>query len=78
MEVLRVWIFDSGYDAVKLLSLGIKDCGQNTICAHKIISQITGYEGVNGPISFGQNGNVNSAKSIEVRVLEDGKFRKVD
>jgi branched-chain amino acid transport system substrate-binding protein len=68
----------SGYDAVKILALAIEKCGDDTICANKTISELNKYPGANGDITFGQNGNVNSAESIEVRVLENGEFKKVE
>lgn len=68
----------SGYDAVKIIALAIEKCGDNTECANKFIGGLSGYPGANGSITFGEKGNINSAESIEIRVLSDGRFSRVD
>jgi branched-chain amino acid transport system substrate-binding protein len=68
----------SGYDAVKVLAYAIEKCGDDVVCANRAISGLNKYPGANGDITFGQNGNVNSAESIEIRVLENGVFERVE
>lgn len=68
----------SGYDAVKILAFAIEKCGEDTDCANTAISSLQNYPGANGAITFGEKGNINSAESTEIRVLENGEFRKVE
>ncbi len=66
----------SGYDAVKILASGMRKCGDDVQCSQNYISQLDKYPGANGNITFGAKGNINSAGSMEIRVLRDGAFSK--
>ncbi len=67
----------SGYDGVKVLAHAIAECNENISCAQKSISDLSEYPGANGAITFGDKGNINNAGSMEIRVLMDGAFSKV-
>ena len=68
----------SGYDAVKIIAYAIEKCGNDTNCAQKELSSLSNFPGANGDITFGSKGNINSSGSMEIRVLENGVFSKVE
>jgi len=68
----------AGYDGIKLLYQLLRSCGEeNADCLREQLLKVSGWEGVNGPISFDQSGNNSTGEAIEIRVLEGGKFKVI-
>jgi branched-chain amino acid transport system substrate-binding protein len=64
----------AGYDSLMVLSKGLDACRNLKVdCVSNHIQNLK-HDGANGPISFSANGNNDNASSIEIRVLENGKF----
>ncbi|MCC6290571.1 ABC transporter substrate-binding protein [Candidatus Nomurabacteria bacterium] len=68
----------NGYDAVKLIILAIKSCGEvKTDCVRDYLYSVKNYDGVGGLTTFDKNGDV--IKPIQLKVVKNGQFvRLVD
>jgi len=69
----------SGYDSLELLVNALKSCkAEDVRCVEKVLASTDNYQGVNGPITFDIRGNNAAANSIEIKVLDKGKFQRLD
>ncbi len=69
----------SGYDSLKLLANALESCGVADVrCVEKVLASTRDYQGANGPITFDIRGNNAAANSIEIKILDKGKFQRLD
>ncbi len=69
----------TGYDALKLFTKALTQCGEkDPDCIKTHFENVKDYQGVNGPITFGDKGNNVNQTTIEIRKLENGQFQKLD
>ena len=67
----------SGHDALTLLAQALKSCtNEDVACVNTALSNTQNYNGANGLISFGARGNNTAGSSIEIRVLQQGEFKR--
>ncbi|MBU4285136.1 ABC transporter substrate-binding protein [Patescibacteria group bacterium] len=62
----------NSYDALKIIALVLKSCGENTICIKEELYKIKDYPGVGGLTTFDQNGDV--IKPITFKTIKNGQF----
>lgn len=60
------------YDAFKIISSALDECGKDTICVKEYLFSMENYQGVSGNISFDQNGDV--MRPFEIQLVKDDKF----
>jgi len=65
----------TAYDALTLLAVAINNVGADPIAVSRYFKNVKGYEGVSGPISFSEGGDV--VRPVRVSKAKDGKFYPV-
>lgn len=65
-----------GYDAVKIISAVMKDCGENSECIKDGLYRVENYDGASGVISFDEFGDVE--KPLIFMTIKNGEFVRVD
>ena len=62
----------TGYDALKILDLGIEKCKTDTNCIKNRLYSIENYPGVSGLTTFDEYGDVN--KPVMIKTVKNGQF----
>lgn len=62
----------NSYDALKILALALKICGEKTTCIRDELYKIKDYPGVGGMTTFDKNGDV--IKPIIFKTIKNGQF----
>jgi len=66
----------NAYDAINLIVLGLKKCGDNPTCIKDYLYSVKDYPGVGGLTTFDSNGDV--IKPVILKTIRDGQFVKLE
>ncbi len=61
-----------GYDAVKIIAMLLKKCGENSVCIKNELYKIQNYQGASAQISFDDHGDV--IKPMQFMTIKNSQF----